>query len=260
MAVTQQAAVAERHEPVSSSSRFGTDETSGEGPAETRIARLIHAAVRTIESNEMQPRLTDLARAADLSPSRFQRSFKRIIGLSPTQYGIALRRARLREALDVSRSVTEAIFAAGFGSSSQAYATLRAEAGLAPSLVRAGGRGVVVGHVGVPIARRRLHIGFTTRGLCHLSISGADVDTRAELQRLLPAATLMPLIDAGTRASVHAALEPIRAELGEAVGARERALIELLRKRLALLRPAFPTSLIKPERRTPRRTVERRAQ
>ncbi|WP_372425149.1 helix-turn-helix domain-containing protein [Salinarimonas chemoclinalis] len=207
-------------------------------PAPSPIAGRIAVAVRTIERAEAQPRLADLARAAGLSPSHFQRLFKRIVGLSPTRYGIAVRRARLRRALENGDGVTQAIFAAGFGSASQGYAALRDEAGLTPSAIRAGGSGVSIYHLGLPVGARRLHLGFTERGLCHLSLGAERADTRSELRRLLPHARLAPLHDPGLRALVLDALAPLRAELAAATGPRERALVERLRRSLAGLRPA----------------------
>ena len=66
-------------------------------------------------------RLHELGRVARLSPFTVQRLFKREMGVSPLQYQRALRAGSLRAALKKGEPVTEAIYNAGFGSSSRAY-------------------------------------------------------------------------------------------------------------------------------------------
>ena len=66
-------------------------------------------------------RLAELGRVAGLSPFTVQRLFKREMGVSPLQYQRALRAGRLRAALKKGEAVTDAIYTAGFGSSSRAY-------------------------------------------------------------------------------------------------------------------------------------------
>ncbi|MGO8934641.1 MAG: bifunctional transcriptional activator/DNA repair enzyme AdaA, partial [Terracidiphilus sp.] len=66
-------------------------------------------------------RLEELGRVAGLSPFTVQRLFKREMGVSPLQYQRAMRAGRLRGALKQGESVTDAIYTAGFGSSSRAY-------------------------------------------------------------------------------------------------------------------------------------------
>ena len=56
-----------------------------------------------------------------MSPFTVQRMFKQEMGVSPLQYQRALRAGRLRGALKQNGRVTDAIYEAGFGSSSRAY-------------------------------------------------------------------------------------------------------------------------------------------
>jgi AraC family transcriptional regulator of adaptative response/methylated-DNA-[protein]-cysteine methyltransferase len=66
-------------------------------------------------------RLEQLGRIAGMSPFTVQRIFKRAMGVSPLQYQRALRAGSLRTALRQGNTVTDAIYEAGFGSSSRAY-------------------------------------------------------------------------------------------------------------------------------------------
>jgi len=65
--------------------------------------------------------LAELGRVTGLSPFTVQRMFKQQLGVSPLQYQRALRAGGLRNALKQGGTVTNAIYEAGFGSSSRAY-------------------------------------------------------------------------------------------------------------------------------------------
>ena len=103
-------------------------------------AALIEAAVRAIERAETPPALAELADAAGLSPSYFHRLFKTVTGVTPRQYASARRAARVRSDLLTSNTVTEAIYASGFGSNGRFYEQSDAMLGMTPSRYRAGGR------------------------------------------------------------------------------------------------------------------------
>ena len=64
--------------------------------------------------------LAELARLVRLSPFTVQRMFKREMGVSPLQYQRALRATSLRGTLKQGGTVTNAIYNAGFSSSSRA--------------------------------------------------------------------------------------------------------------------------------------------
>ena len=87
----------------------------------------------------MPPFLADLADAAGLSPGYFHRLFKSVTGLTPRQYAAATRATRVRKDLRTSGTVTEAIYASGFGSNGRFYEQSDALLGMTPSRYRAGG-------------------------------------------------------------------------------------------------------------------------
>src|SRR6516165_644906 len=86
------------------------------------VAERIRELCRTIEA---QPEgvldLAELAARTGLSRFHVQRSFKAVTGLTPKQYVEACRLRRLKSGLRQSKDVTEAVYAAGFGSSSRVY-------------------------------------------------------------------------------------------------------------------------------------------
>jgi AraC family transcriptional regulator of adaptative response/methylated-DNA-[protein]-cysteine methyltransferase len=100
---------------------------------------LVAKACRIIEQSEDVPSLADLSDAVGLSPSYFHRMFKAATGLTPKDYAVAHQAGRVRERLVQGRSVTEAIYDAGFNSSGRFYEKARDMLGMTPSQYRAGG-------------------------------------------------------------------------------------------------------------------------
>ena len=90
------------------------------------------------------PALAQLAGAAELSPFHFHRIFKAISGVTPKAYAAAHRQKRLRENLANSRTVTEAMYSAGFNSSSRLYANTASTLGMSPKDVKAGGENIEI--------------------------------------------------------------------------------------------------------------------
>ena len=93
---------------------------NGLSPASEQ-AEKVAAVCRAIERSDGAPSLQTLANQAGMSRFHFQRTFKSVTGVTPAQYASALRAARVRESLERSNTVTEAIYDAGFNSSSRFY-------------------------------------------------------------------------------------------------------------------------------------------
>ncbi|MDI6935086.1 bifunctional DNA-binding transcriptional regulator/O6-methylguanine-DNA methyltransferase Ada [Serratia sp. Se-PFBMAAmG] len=113
----------------------------GQPELENSHAAKIAAACRFIEENADDVQLTDIAAHVGMSTYHFHRLFKATTGLTPKAYASAHRSRRMREKLDVSGSVTDAIFDAGFNSNSRFYETSSAMLGMTPKAWRAGGKG-----------------------------------------------------------------------------------------------------------------------
>ncbi|MGM9458177.1 helix-turn-helix domain-containing protein, partial [Lacticaseibacillus rhamnosus] len=75
-------------------------------------------------------------------PFHFHRVFREVTGVTPAAFARARRAARLKEALPAARSVTGAIYDAGYGAPSRFYAEAGERLGMAPSRYRKGGAGV----------------------------------------------------------------------------------------------------------------------
>jgi AraC family transcriptional regulator of adaptative response/methylated-DNA-[protein]-cysteine methyltransferase len=114
--------------------------------------------------------------------------FKQRLGVSPLQYQRALRAGSLRNGLKQGGSVTDAIYEAGFGSSSRAYEG--AGLGMTPARFAAGGRGEQIGYTTARSPFGWLVVGATGRGLCWLALGATSADAEGSLRAEFPLATL----------------------------------------------------------------------
>ena len=69
------------------------------------------------------------------------------MGVSPAAYARALRARRAEEHLQEDKSVTEAIYDAGYAAPSRFYADAKERLGMTPSAWRDGGRGETIRYV-----------------------------------------------------------------------------------------------------------------
>jgi AraC family transcriptional regulator of adaptative response/methylated-DNA-[protein]-cysteine methyltransferase len=156
-------------------------------------AASVRIACESIRSVDKAPSLEALARTAGLSPGHFQRVFKALVGLSPKQYALAERRKRLRSALSTAPSVTQAIYQAGYGASSRAYADASAT-GMKPALLRNGAKGETIRFSAASSSLGEVLIAATERGLCFVEF-GEPAELKAELARRFPGAGIEPADD-----------------------------------------------------------------
>ncbi len=150
--------------------------------------------------------LAELARIADMSPFTVQRMFKQKMGVSPLQYQRSLRAGKLRGALKQNGRVTDAIYEAGFGSSSRAYEG--AQLGMTPTRFARGGEGERIGWCAARSPFGWVIVGSTQRGLCWLSLAGTAAEAEASLREEFPAAKLQR--DPSLSRLVDAALQSVR--------------------------------------------------
>jgi AraC family transcriptional regulator of adaptative response/methylated-DNA-[protein]-cysteine methyltransferase len=149
--------------------------------------------------------LSELGRLVGLSPFTVQRLFKQSMGVSPLQYQRALRTGSLRRALKQGDNVTDAIYNAGFGSSSRAYEG--AQLGMTPARFAHGGRGEEIGWASAPSTFGWIIVGATTRGLCWLALGATASEAEASLRTEFPLAILSP--DPSLAGMVEAAVSQV---------------------------------------------------
>ena len=87
------------------------------------------------EPSDQIPTLAELAQEFHLSPYHLQRTFKRIVGVTPRQYAEAHRLERFKAGLKQGESVTDALYEAGYASNSSAYTQAARQFGMTPQRI-----------------------------------------------------------------------------------------------------------------------------
>jgi AraC family transcriptional regulator of adaptative response/methylated-DNA-[protein]-cysteine methyltransferase len=161
--------------------------------ADPNAAR-IRDVCRFIDAHSDAPlKLADLAGRTGLSPFHLQRSFKAIVGLTPKQYVEASRLKLLKHGLKHSKDVTEAVYGAGYGSSSRVYERADTRLGMTPNQYRRGGRDVTIAYVAVESPVGLMMIGATDRGLCFVQFGESREELAAALEKEYPSARIEPM-------------------------------------------------------------------
>ncbi len=157
-------------------------------PLEQRRAALVERLCRYIEESDEPPGLDELAAQAGLSPLYTQRLFKSVTGLTPLAYAQAQRAARLRSALAREPSVTSAIYAAGFNSSSRFYEKADELLGMSASRYRRGGEGLEIQFSHAACSLGRVLVAATARGVCAILLGDDPAELERDLERRFPRA------------------------------------------------------------------------
>jgi AraC family transcriptional regulator, regulatory protein of adaptative response / methylated-DNA-[protein]-cysteine methyltransferase len=163
-----------------------------EPPLEQLHAATVAAICRVIEAAEKTPRLAVLARRAGLSPYHFHRVFKAVTGVTPRAYAAAHRTTRVRNELEKgSKTVTEAIYAAGFNSGGRFYETSNQLLGMTPTDYRAGGAETEMHFAAGECSLGSILVAQSAKGVCAILL-GDDPDVLVrDLQDRFPRAVLV---------------------------------------------------------------------
>lgn len=129
--------------------------------------------------------LEQLARAVGLSAHYLQRKFKAQLGMSPREYGAKLKLSSFREELQAGQAVSEATYAAGYGSSRALYESARASLGMTPAQVARKGAGLKIVYALHRCALGRALMGATEDGVCAVYLGDDRRETDVELEREL---------------------------------------------------------------------------
>lgn len=156
-----------------------------------RYAENIANVCRFIEQAEEVQSLEVLAKFSGLSTYHFHRIFKQVTGLTPKTYAAAHRHNRLRDQLDKKCAVTEAIYEAGYSTSSRFYESSNHMLGMTPSKYRQGGRGIEIRFAIGECSLGSFLVAMSERGVCAISLGSNPERLVHELQDQFSNATLI---------------------------------------------------------------------
>ncbi|HYB84860.1 MAG TPA: bifunctional DNA-binding transcriptional regulator/O6-methylguanine-DNA methyltransferase Ada [archaeon] len=119
--------------------------------------------------------LSTLSAEVRVSPYHLQRTFKRIVGVSPRKYVETLRLAKMKRSLLNGDTVTKAIYRAGFSSRSRFYENGSYRLGMSPGVLRRGGAGMRIRYTIVDCQLGKLLVAGTEFGVCAVCMGDSDV-------------------------------------------------------------------------------------
>jgi AraC family transcriptional regulator of adaptative response/methylated-DNA-[protein]-cysteine methyltransferase len=138
-------------------------------------AKLVKRISDYIEENlEGTITLRTIAAAVGSSPYHLQRVFKRATGVSPHAYAESRRIAVFKTSLRTGQSVTDAIYEAGFNSSSRLYERSNSHLGMTPAAYRKGGQRQEISYAIGDSPLGRVLVATTEKGICKLSLGEND--------------------------------------------------------------------------------------
>jgi len=163
-----------------------TEETQSQ-----RHAVAVARACRIIEAADQPPTLNELATEIGLSPHHFHRLFKSQTGVTPKAYAAAHRTARVRDELSQSATVTEAIYGAGFQSSSRFYESSSKTLGMTPKTFRSGGPGTTIRFAIGECWLGSILVAATGAGICAILLGDDPQGLARDLEDRFPSAELV---------------------------------------------------------------------
>jgi len=154
---------------------------------------LVAAATDLLAGDNAAPvRLADLAHATGANRLALLRAFRRVLGVTPGEFARAQRVARFKDALHPAgpqqsgapaRRITDAIYEAGFGSSSRLYESSSDSLGMTPRTLRAGGAGLVIRYTTAASPLGRMLVAATPAGVCSIAFGHDDAALIADLRQ-----------------------------------------------------------------------------
>ena len=168
---------------------------------------VIQKAMQVIDANvDAALPLDALSQELHISPSHLHRLFKSATGLTPRQYAAGQRLEKFKAQVRGGQAVTQAMYEAGYSSSSRLYEGATGRLGMTPASYRRGGQGMDIRYTIVDTYLGRMLVAATAQGICAVSFGEEDNMLESFLRAEYPSASLSR-DDASFKSWVDALLE-----------------------------------------------------
>src|SRR6184192_1734965 len=154
------------------------------------VALVQRAAGHLAESSEEGVRLGAVAAALGITQATLRRAFLQVTGLKPRELAEALRIKRFKAMLRSGKSITDALYETGYGSSSRVYERSNAHLGMTPATYRKGGMGMKLGYTIAKSPLGKVLVAATERGVSAVYLGDDESKLVAELGEEYPRAEI----------------------------------------------------------------------
>ena len=155
---------------------------------------LVQSVCRLIDQQlEDQSNFAALSQQMKLSQYHLQRLFKKLMGITPRQYAEARRADLFKTSIKAGQNVTEAMYDAGYGSSSRLYEKSGAQLGMTPATYRKGGKGMKINYTiaECPLGPLGLLlVAATDKGICAVTLGDQSESLTENLRAEFPQADI----------------------------------------------------------------------
>ena len=140
--------------------------------------------------------LAKLGQAVGVSPFHLQRIFKAETGLTPREYADECRLSAVKKELSAGRPVTEALYEAGYGSSSRLYERSTQNLGMTPGSYKKAGAGETINFAFIESDLGLLLMAATAKGLCFVQFGENQEELIEALESEFARAEIVENMDA----------------------------------------------------------------
>lgn len=177
--------------------------------------RTLVDAIDTALADGVRPTVAELAARVGLPVAEFRQQVASTVGVGPRALLSGRQLARLRERLLAGDDVADALYAAGYSSSSRLYERATEQLGMTPGAYRRGGVGETIGWTTASSPLGVLLVAGTAHGVCAVYLGDDEASLRTALEAEFPRATLVAGLD--RPAWVAAAVAVANGQAGEDV-------------------------------------------
>ena len=140
-------------------------------------------------------RFTVLAAKLDTTPATLRRAFLHVTGLRPRELAQTLRLERFKKMLRDGKSIADALYETGYGSTSRVYERSNAQLGMTPATYRKGGQNMKIGYSIAKSSLGKVLVAATDRGVSAVYLGDGDANLVSELRNEYPRAEIAPAPD-----------------------------------------------------------------
>ena len=153
--------------------------------------RIVQGAAQVLQSDLDEPvNVGSLARKLGVSGDTLRRAFRQQAGLAPKELAAALRLKKFKKLLRAGSSITDALYATGYGSASRVYERSDAHLGMTPATYQKGGKGMKIRYTTAKSWLGEVLVAATERGVSAVYLGDAAPKLVNELREEYPRAEI----------------------------------------------------------------------
>ncbi len=153
--------------------------------------QIVQRAAQVLESDLDEPvNVGTLAKTLGVSVDTMRRAFRQQAGVTPKELAAALRLRKFKNLLREGQSITDALYATGYGSASRVYERSDAHLGMTPATYQKGGRGMKIKYTTAKSTLGEVLVAATERGVSAVYLGDATQKLVNELREEYPRAEI----------------------------------------------------------------------